>query len=335
MDRFSAQKSLMELQFSILVPACLYVVTKLRVVDHIAAGMSNNEDLANEAGIQPRTFHRIMRLMCSHGVFNETKASEYALTPVSELLRSDIEGTVAPFLQNNAEITFDLLPIFLEALLQNKVPFDHRYGKPLFEWMSESQERVEEFQRGYSGIHWPETEAVISAYDFSNVKTFADIGGSHGEVVLSLLSRYEDLKAVIFDRPEVIEQTRNKFAELGMAERCAFQGGDFFERIPVEADCYFLRHILHDWNDEECVRILRNIVAGAAPGSRILIAECVIGETNQPDMGKLLDILMMTALTGMERTAAEFADLFEAADIKLVEIIPTKSIISVVEGVIT
>ena len=118
----------------------------------------------------------------------------------------------------------------------------------------------------------------------------------------------------------------------GLSARCEVVGGDFFREIPVRADAYFLRHILHDWNDEECRTILANIAAQCSPGDRVLIAECVISEPNVRDPGKWLDMEMLLFLSGKERTEAEYRDLLEATGFDFTGVTPTNSIISVVEG---
>ena len=118
----------------------------------------------------------------------------------------------------------------------------------------------------------------------------------------------------------------------GLGSRCDVVAGDFFEQIPVAADAYFLRHILHDWNDDECLKILRNIAAQCQPGNRVLIAECVVGDANEPDTGKLFDMVMLLFLSGKERTAAEYRELLEATNFEFIGVTPTDSIISIVEG---
>jgi hypothetical protein len=172
----------------------------------------------------------------------------------------------------------------------------------------------------------------MQAYDFSDTQVFADIGGGHGEVVTQYLRKYGQSKAIIFDSPAVIEQTRNNFSQKGLSDRCTFIHGDFFFDVPVKADTYFLRHVLHDWNDEECLDILRNIAKNADSGSKILIVECVLKNTNIPDIGKFCDIEMLMYVSGRERSETEYQSLLEQAGIQFNRVIPTESIVSIVEG---
>lgn len=334
MNRSDALNSLIRLHLGMLTAVCLYMVVKLRIADHISNNVRQNDKLASEVGLHPKVLSRVMRLLCSENVFHEGPDGVYSLTPMSELMRTDIEGSFSPFIEANTEVCFDVLPGFVPALLQDSVPMEYRHGIKAFDWISSDPALSEIWQKAYTGVHWPETEAVMKACDFSDTRVFADIGGGHGEVVRSFLDRYSDASAVIFDLPIVIKQSGEKFHELGLAEKCEFVAGDFFKGIPVKADTYFLRHILHDWNDDECITILRNICESAEPGSRLLIAECVLKGPNDPDIGKFFDIEMLMGLTGLERTADEYESLLTAAGVEFKEVIHTESVISVVEGVI-
>ena len=191
---------------------------------------------------------------------------------------------------------------------------------------------VENYPGFPKGVHGPETAAFLAAYDLKGINTLADIGGGHGDVIVGFLEGDAARHGVIFDIPNVAKQVQKRLDAAGLAARCQVVAGDFFREIPVKADAYFLRHILHDWNDEECRTILRNIAAQCRKGDRVLIAECVVKEPNQPDTGKLFDMMMMLFLTGKERTEFEYQELLESTGFEWVGVTPTDSIISIVEG---
>jgi hypothetical protein len=274
-----------------------------------------------------------MRLLASDGVFVEKPDRMFALTPMSELLRIGAKGSFQPFIVFNSEAAFEAVLGLLDGVVEGHVPFEKRFGKHVFAWMQELPERVALMERAWQGIHWPETEAVLHGYDFSGIRRLADVGGGHGDVLIGYLQGGAQRSGVIFDAPEVAAQVSRRVAQLGLSSRCDVVGGDFFKEVPVQADAYFLRHILHDWNDEECIRILRNIAAAAQPGNRVLIAECLVKGPNVPDTGKLFDIEMMLFLTGRERTVDEYRKLLEAAGFQYSGVTATNSIVSVVEGI--
>jgi hypothetical protein len=316
-----------------LKSACLYVVAKLEVADQLVDGARSSEEIARHAKANPDYLYRVMRLLATDGVFEERPGHMFALTPLSDLLRARKEGSFQPFVLFNSDAAFEAVLGLLDGVMAGHVPFEKRFGKHVFAWMQESPERVANMERAWQGIHWPETDAVLKGYDFSRIGRLADVGGGHGDVLIGFLAGGAERSGVLFDAPQVATQATRRIAELGLSSRCDVVGGDFFAQIPVKADAYFLRHILHDWDDGECVRILRNIAAVAQPGNRVLIAECLVKGPNVADTGKLFDIEMMLFLTGRERTAEEYRELLEAAGFRYAGVTSTSSIVSIVEGI--
>jgi hypothetical protein len=332
MSRSEPLSALINLQMGFLRSACLYVVAKLEVADQLSDGEHTSDEIARRVKVDPEYLYRVMRLLASDGVFTEKANRVFALTPMSELLRIGAKGTFQPFVVFNSETAFEAVLGLLAGVIEGHVPFEKRFGKHVFAWMQESPERVALMERAWQGIHWPETDAVLRSYDFSRIGRLADVGGGHGDVLIGYLAGAAGRSGVIFDAPEVAAQVSKRITELGLSGRCDVVGGDFFKAVPVKADAYFLRHILHDWNDEECITILRNIATAARPGNRVLIAECLVKGPNVPDTGKLFDIEMMLFLTGRERTVDEYRKLLEAAGFQYSGVTATNSIVSVVEG---
>jgi hypothetical protein len=247
-------------------------------------------------------------------------------------MRTDVEQSYQPFAVANTERGFNAALELLAAVRTGEIPFVRRYGHHPFETLHRDPTAAALIERGWQGVHGPETAAFFAACDLSGIRTLADIGGGHGDVVVGFLNGDPARRGVIFDIPNVAGQVQQRIETAGLASRCKVVAGDFFREIPVQADAYFLRHILHDWDDRECRTILRNIAAQCKRGDRVLIAECVVKEPNVPDPGKLLDMMMLLFLTGWERTADEYRDLLESTGFEWVGVTPTDSIISVVEG---
>jgi hypothetical protein len=265
-------------------------------------------------------------------VFEEKSGQRFALTPMSEMLRKNVPGSFHPFAIFNTENVFEIAMELVPGIQNAEIPFVRKHGQHPFDVMLSDPESAALLERAWQGVHGPETDAVLDAYDFSEVRKLADIGGGHGDMIVGFLERDASRTGAIFDLPGVTEQTRERLNAASLADRCEAVGGDFFAAIPVQADTYFLRHILHDWNDEECRKILGNIAAQCEPGARVLIAECVIREPNVPDTGKILDMEMLLYLTGKERTEGEYRELLEATGFDFIGVTPTQSMISVVEG---
>ena len=201
----------------------------------------------------------------------------------------------------------------------------------MFPYLQENPEQAANFDQAMLNVHGQETQAMLRAYDFSGIRTLADIGGGNGSLLCATLSRYSELKGLLYDMPSVIERASRSIESAGLGGRCQIVGGDFFRAIVGGADAYLLRHIIHDWDDEKASLILRN-VRQAMSGGKLLLVEHVIPEDNQPFFGKLLDLTMLLLPGGQERTEEEYRRLFNRAGFRLKRIVPTDSGVSVIEG---
>jgi len=161
-----------------------------------------------------------------------------------------------------------------------------------------------------------------------------DVGGGHGSLLATILKANPKLKGVLFDQLSVIARAQKDqyVTAKGIAERCTLESGSFFETVPAGGDAYIMKYILHDWNDEQCVKILANCRAAMNEKGRVLVVDNVIPTGNEPSWGKLLDIQMLI-IGGRERTKKEFAAMFAKAGLKLTRVLATKCPLSIVEGV--
>ncbi|XXY17245.1 methyltransferase [Sorangium sp. So ce216] len=175
--------------------------------------------------------------------------------------------------------------------------------------------------------------AVVEAYDFSGVRRLVDVGGGHGALLAAILSRHPEVRGVVFDQPHVVRGAHANLERAGVAARCELMGGDFFCSVPGGADAYILSAIIHDWSDEDAVLLLKNIRRAIAGGGRLLLVESVIQPGSTPDFGKLLDLEMLIACGGRERTEPEIRALLAAAGFRLARVFPTASATSVIEAV--
>jgi ubiquinone/menaquinone biosynthesis C-methylase UbiE len=332
MTRRDAIETLFQINMGTVRSACLHAAMKLEVADLLADGPKPVERIAEAAGVDIAMLYRVLRYLASDGAFEERPGREFALTPLSQWLRIDVEGSFHPFAVSNAESGFEVASHLLPAMQTGEIPFVRRFGQHPFAILMRDPARAALLERGWQGIHGPETPAVLDAYDFKGIRKLADIGGGHGDVLVAFLERDPSRTGAIFDIPPVVAQTKKRLEAAGLAARCELIAGDFFKEIPVDADAYFLRHILHDWNDGESRKILGNIAERCKTGNRVLIAECVIKAPNTPDLGKLLDMQMLFFLSGWERTEAEYRALLESTGFDFVGVVPTDSMISIVEG---
>ena len=150
---------------------------------------------------------------------------------------------------------------------------------------------------------------------------------------LPVLSRHVGLRGVLFDLPHVVRDAPSLLKTRGVDSRVTIEPGSFFERVPADGDAYLLSHIIHDWSEEQCLTILGHCRRAMRTDSRLLIVETVLPEGNAPHQGKLQDLVMLVFPGGQERTEAGSAALLGKAGFRLRRVVPTTSVVSIVEAV--
>lgn len=311
----------------------VYVAVRLGIPDLLAAGPRTADELAAESGSHPRSLFRLLRALASSGVFREDADHRFSLTPLSECLRCDAPNSMAGLAWMRGDWQYRAWGDLLHNVQTGATAFDHVFGEPLFDFLRHTPENAAIFDQGMVGVHSRETEAMLTAFDFSDIEVLADIGGGNGSVLAAVLAKYPPLKAILFDRADVIDRAKANLAQAGVADRVQFIAGDFFQSLPRGADAYFLRHIIHDWNDERSRTILKNCRAAMPTNGRLLLAEFVLPDGPEPFHGKWFDLAMMTVTGGQERTELEYRSLLNDCGFECRRVVPTATELSVIEAV--
>jgi hypothetical protein len=216
-----------------------------------------------------------------------------------------------------------------------ELPFDHVYGKPAFAYLREHPEHERTFMAAMASISGTENAAVAKAYPFGRLGRLVDVGGAHGHLLATILARHKKLRGVLYDQPQVVAgAAASGFVTApAVRDRCEVVGGDFFGSVPHGADGYVMKYIIHDWDDEKCLRILGACRSAMAPEGRVLVVDHVIPPGNAANWGKLLDINMLVVPGGQERTREEFENLFGRAGLRLKRVFRTTCPLSILEAV--
>jgi hypothetical protein len=180
------------------------------------------------------------------------------------------------------------------------------------------------------GIHGGEPPAVAAAYPFAG--TVIDVGGGSGNMIVNVLRQHPEARGVTYDMPHVVVEAQRRFEAEGLTGRARVEGGSFFDGVPAGGDLYILSHIIHDWDEERCVRILSHCRAAKAAGGKVLLVEMVVTPPNVPHPAKMLDLVMLAVPGGRERTPDEYEALLSKAGLRLTRIVPTQSPVSVIEA---
>ncbi len=312
----------------------IYVAAKLGIADLLAAGPKNVDDLAAAAEADSESLYRVLRALSSMGVFTEQNDRVFELTPTAELLRSD-----SPCSLRDLAIFFGedwhwkVWGQTLYSVRTGQAAWSQVHGQEVFPYFAANCEASKIFDRAMSSLSNLAIKAVVEAYNFSNLETLVDIAGGHGRLLTAIIDANPSLHGVLFDLPHVIASAQDNEQLKAAGSRCELITGDFFVDVPAGADAYLMKHIIHDWDDDRALQILRNIKRAMKPGGRVLLVEAVITPANERDLGKLIDIEMLVSPGGKERTAAEYRVLFARAGFNLTRIVPTKSPYSVIEAV--
>jgi SAM-dependent methyltransferase len=318
----------------LVLARALSTAALLKLADCLIEGPKSVAELAEETETHAPSLFRLMRFLSYYGVFEAKALDVYTLTPLSQLLRSDIPDSARPIaLMFGEEATWAALGNLPVSVQTGKPAFDQTYGMGIWDYYDQHPEAGAIFNRAMVSFSAHVDEQIAAHYDFSDTTTIVDIGGGNGSMLRILLSEYPHLKGILFDQPAVIKQSKVSLQAAGLQGRCDVVAGDFFAALPSGGDIYFYKHVLHDWDDDSCIKILRNCRSQMPAGKKILVAEQLIQPTGPGRSALVLDMVMLALFTGQERTEEEFRQLFVASGFELSRVIPTSTAFSLLEGI--
>jgi O-methyltransferase/methyltransferase family protein len=328
-----AQEQMLQIVTGFWMSRAVYVFAKLGIADLLQPGPKTAEELAEATGTHAPSLFRILRALASAGIVKTEEGRRFALTPLSETLVTGAPGSVRWF--TISELGQEHYPAWgnlMHSVKTGEIAFDNHFGTDIWKYFQKNPEDAAIFNDSMSGMTAAVNEAITSLYDFSQFKKVVDVGGGHGALITSILQKNPQANGVLLDAPEVVEGTRPRLEAAGVADRCEAVAGNFFEAVPTGGDAYIMKWIIHDWDDEKAIRILKNCRTHMQSNSRLIVVDAVVPEGDEPDFSKTFDLNMMVMTGGKERTAAEFEKLFAAAGFKLLRVIPTDLPTAIIEG---
>ncbi|KOG51297.1 SAM-dependent methyltransferase [Streptomyces griseoflavus] len=311
--------------------SALRAVVVHRIPDLLADGPLTAEELAARADLQAGPVHRVLRLLAVRGLFRQHTDATFTLTAGGEALRENVPGSQRDAVLLFTDEMFRRSAAQLPDTLRTGTPgFDAAYGQPLFAYLSSAPEDSRLFDTAMSSLTSGVNEKIADSYPFPEAGTVVDVAGGRGGLLREVLTRNPGLEGLLFDRPETV--TDHLLASDGLHGRWRVQGGDIFTAVPGGGDLYLLKNILHDFPDEDCLRILTAVRTAMAPGTRLLVIDALLPDDGAPHPAIALDIVMLMTLKGRERTAAEFEDLLGRAGFRLTRLVPTPALTSILEA---
>jgi hypothetical protein len=309
-----------------LISEAIYVVAALGIADELGGSPKTIEELARAAGADAPSLGRIIRALQEYDLFCERPDGRIALTPTGELLRSDVDGSLhAAALFFGGERSARFLGRFQRCVQEGKSVADLLFGGNWTEWIQCDPDQTQLFNAMMTSYSALQTAGVLEAYDFSHSATIVDVGGGHGRILCQILKRSPETRGVLFDMPHASEGGRRAVESEGLAGRCEVVSGDFFVSVPAGADTYLLSRVIHDWDDERSIRLLKVVRNAIAPRGRLILLETLL----RPDTGSrypvLSDLNMLIRTGGRERTEEEYRTLYRAAGFELTRTVTTQS----------
>jgi hypothetical protein len=312
----------------------LCVLAELGVADEVADGPLTVEEIADRTGTHADSLYRILRAVASKGVFTEVAPRTFALTPMAEVLRSGVPGSLRDSYRLHAQPAVrDAYAAIGHTVRTGEPAFEHVHGAELFSYLTAHPELSELFSSAMGNQARVVQSAAVEAYDLSDVGRLVDIGGAHGHLVAAILRRYPKMRGVVFDLPNVVPGAQQVLHDAGVWDRAELVGGDYLTSVPADGDAYVISHVSHQLSDEDAVTVLSNVRRAMRPAGRVVVIDPVLPEGDTPHLGKFMDITMMTLTHGRDRTEAELAALFRASGLRHVDTVAMSAPSSVVVAV--
>ena len=269
------------------------------------------------------------------GIISRIPGDRFSLTPLGEKLRSNTPDSLRD-LAVALTAPAHWLPWgrLVEAVRSGMRQTQTTLGKELFQYYSENAEEGNAFTRAMSNSSALVAENIADLLDTSMANDVVDVGGASGAIIAALLRKNPKLIGTILELESVAPQAHEAVTALGLESRCQVVVGDFFKAIP-EADIHILKHIIHDWDDEQAIRILANSAQSLRARGKIVIIESVLPDDDRPNYAPLADLNMLVLLPGKERTMADYDGLLKSAGLYLEQIVATASPLQLVVATVT
>ena len=307
--------------------AALRAAAALGVADHMADEACDVATLAKVTESDAAGLRRVLRLLAARGIVSTEGPDRFRLTAAGSALRSDAPKSVREAILMLTDDMFWRTSHVVGDTLRTQSPsFAAVFGCAIDDYFDSDPAKADLFYAGMEAVSAAENQLTARACELPGSGTVADIGGRYGGFLHAVLEANPSLRGILFDRPD--EVVKHQPAAEGLAGRVEVVAGDFFESVPP-ADAYLLKRIIHNWDDDQSVQILSNCRRSLRPGGRVLVIDAFVPPGDEPHDSKAMDFMMLSALSGRERTAAELEPLITRAGLRLCRVVPTGTPLSV------
>ncbi len=308
----------------LVTPMAVRVAATLRLADLMADGLEQAGELAQRTGTDADALQRMLRHLTCHGVFAEPSPGRFTTNETADLLRSDHPSGMRSWFDldefgGRMDLAFTEL---MHTVRTGEPAWEAAFGTPFWEYLAGDPALAASFDATMAGSL---RNSAATGYDWSEVGHVVDVGGGTGALLAEVLAANPGLRATLVDLPDTAARGRRLLAERGLDARCEFAGQSFFEALPMGGDAYVVSAVLHDWDDEPAIEILRRCAEAAGPTGRVIIVESHGTAGDDPAMFAEMDLRMLVLSGGRERTIDEYEDLAEAAGLAAAGVATTAS----------
>jgi O-methyltransferase domain/Dimerisation domain len=317
-----AEETVLQIGRGYQLSQALYVAAKLGVADVLGSDALDAEAIARAVDVRAPVLRRVLRALVAAGVFTELEDGRFANNDAAAALRADAPGRIRDVVINFGEEMYRSFGELLHTVRTGETAFDVVYGAPLFEYYAANPEVEASAAARMLARTLPAASEFAGSDVLRDARTVVDVGGGTGTLLAKVLAHRPEIDGVLVERPGMLALAGRYLSDQGVADRCELVEGDFFASVPAGGDVYVLKSVLHDWDDERCVAILRTCRAAMDGSARLAIIEMLLPERMTPSgptlSAALLDLIMLAYAGGRERTEAEFTQLLDRAGLDLV-----------------
>ncbi len=314
----------------------IYVAAKLGLADLAWEAPRTIEELAALVHVETTALRRVMASLVFLGIFEQKEHDAYQLAHRHHILLSDHPDSIRSYAIVSGEVYYRAFSELLASVESGKTGCAAALGQDFFPYLNEHPHLLEHFNAHMSQRMRRDAEAALAVYNFTPYQHVVDIGGGNGMFISLLLQKHAHLQGTLFDLPPTVAQAEAFLRHTGVAERCTLRGGDFFlDELPANGDLYILSLIVHDWDDDNAVRILKNCRRAMSKTSKLILLEFVVTEQQKTARQAMEDLFMLVVTGGRERTEEQFRKLLAEAGLQLTSHIPTEGRRSILEAIPT
>ncbi len=329
----SAARLLDEMSRLFFVSRAIYVAAELGVADQLDDEPLAPAELAEKTGTNAAALGRLLQFLSAYGIFQRMPDGKFSQSPLSSVLRDDHPNSKRAGLRRFQPYWWAAVGEMEHSICTGESAFEKVHGVSFFQYLSGNSEIQSRFNEGMARTSDTDDAAIAAAYDFKKFSRIVDVGGGQGGLLSQILLVAPHSSGILFDQPQVVEQA-SRLKERGLSDRSERVGGNFFESVPGGADCYVIKGVLHDFNDDQCVTILSNCRKAVHANGRVLIAnQDLPSPIDDPHPNLTMDIQMMTVLNGRERSEADWSELFRRSGLKIVDSYQTDVLFTLIDGV--